>query len=413
MALAVGAGAAAGCHLGAVAGRTVLTVWLASDYASAPVFSDLDAQFEREHPGVRVKLVGVPWEDMPTKVKTAVIGGDPPDVAHFHPFALGAQGFAEPLDDLWAHWSARHDFLPGAMEDVAWGGHLYGVPLDINCLVLVYNRRLWRQAGLSPPGPELTFAQLERDAERLTDPADQRYGIGLDDDSWHTFAFVQANGGHLLRTVDGRQIATFTDPKVVDAVRFVSSLATKDHVGPMPATKDRDYDDATALFEQGKVATIYTGPWDFDEIEKNAPGLDFGVAPFPSGDDVGATTLHGSVMGGGGLFVPKGAAHRKLAFEWMQLATSPPYALRLAKEQGRYPARRSEYADPFFRSDPRIRTFIEALPSAHPYRLYAYPQADQAFSDAVKATFYGADPATELARAQRVSQLAIDAVTGQ
>ncbi|MFN3431774.1 MAG: hypothetical protein ACK46X_17705, partial [Candidatus Sericytochromatia bacterium] len=111
--------------------------------------------------------------------------------------------------------------------------------------------------------------------------------------------------------------------------------------------------------------------------------------------------------------VPKGAANRELAFEWMKLAVSDRYSLRMAKEMGRFPTVKRLYDDPFFRQDPAVKTFVAALPGARPYRLDAYPQADQAFMDAVRACFYGADPATELEKAQRVAQLAIDATEGQ
>jgi ABC-type glycerol-3-phosphate transport system substrate-binding protein len=395
----------------ALAGKTgTLTVWLAADYASEPLYRDLNAQFEAAYPGVTVKLLGVPWEDMPTKVKTAIIGGKPPDVAHQHPFALGAQGFAEPLDDMWAQWGAKSLFLPGALLDCAWRDRLYGVPLDLNCTILVYNRALLKAAGVAEPGAGYTFGRWRDDLKKLTVPAAQQYGVGLATGSWHTFAFIRANGGEVLTEANGRVKATFTDPRTVEAVRFLTGLGHADHVGPAPTTKAKDYEDATTLFTMGKVAMMYTGPWDFATIRQNAPQLDFGVARFPAGTD-GVT--RGSVQGGGGLFVPKGAANRELAFEWMKWAVSDRYALRMAKEMGRFPVQPRHYADPVFTKDPAVATFVAALPGARPYRLDAYPQAHQAFMDAVRACFYGADPARELAKAERVAQLAIDATEGQ
>ncbi|MDB5097047.1 MAG: hypothetical protein JWM80_1468 [Cyanobacteria bacterium RYN_339] len=398
----------AGCKPAAVGGGETLTVWLAADYASAALYQDLDREFEAAHPGVQVKLLGVPWEDMPTKVKTAIIGGKPPDVAHQHPFSLGAQGFAEPLDAEWQAWGDEPAFMPGAMEDATWGGKRYGVPLDINCTVLVYNRAQLKAAGVPEPGAGYAMAQWRDDLKKLTQG--DHYGLGLSTGAWHTFAFIRANGGEVLKQEGGKMVATFTDPKSVEAIAFLSGLGAKDHVGPTPSTKQKDYEDASTLFTAGKVAMIYTGPWDFASIRKNAPGLDFGVTTFPAGLD---GQQRGSVQGGGGLFVPKGAAHKALAFAWMKLATSEKYALRLAKEQGRFPVRQALYADPFFKQDAAIATFVQALPGARPYKLDAYPQANQAFMDAVKACFYGADPQTELAKAQRVAQLAIDAVEGQ
>lgn len=401
------------CRPADEAGRTTLTVWLAADYAGKPVINDLNARFEREHPGVRVKLLGVPWEDIPTKVKTAIIGGRPPDIAHYHPFALGAQGFAEPLDDLWKAWGRAGEFLPGAIEDATWRGRYYGMPLDINCTVLVYNRDLYRQAGLPEPGEggrPFTFSTLRDDLAGLTAPKAQRYGIGLTTGGWHTYAWIRANGGEIVRETPEGVRVTFTDPRTVEAVQYLADLGNKHHFGPTPTTKARDYDDATTLFSVGRVAVAYTGPWDFSTIRKNAPDIRFGIARFPGGLD---GVRRGSVQGGGGLFVPKGARHRELAFEWMKLATSDEFALRLAKEEGRFPVKAHQYRDPFFGQDPHIRTFVGALPDARPYKLDAYPQANQAFQDAVKEAFYGADAAVTLAKAQKVAQLAVDAVEGQ
>lgn len=392
----------------AVQGPANLTVWLASDYASAPLFADLNREFSATYPGVSVKLLGVPWEDMPTKVKTAIIGGKPPDVAHQHPFALGAQGFAEPLDDLWKSWGRASDFLPGALEDATWRSIPYGMPLDINCTVLVYNRDLFSKRGLPAPGAGYGFERWRQDLQRLTEPG--QYGIGLSSSGWHAYAFIRANGGDLLNEENGRIRATFTNSRTVEALRFLSELGHRHHLGPTPTTKAKDYEDSTTLFTMGKVAMIYTGPWDFATIRKNAPGLSFGVANFPKGFD---GVQRGSVQGGGGLFVPKGSANRELAFEWMKWAVSDRYAMRLAKELGRFPVKRSHYEDPYFRQDPQVRTFVSSLPLARPYKLEAYPQANQAFIDAVKACFYGADPAVELERAERVAQLAIDAQEGQ
>jgi ABC-type glycerol-3-phosphate transport system substrate-binding protein len=390
-------------------GTRWLTVWLAADYAQAPLFDAVDAEFEAAHPGVKVKRLGVPWEDMPTKVKTAVIGGRPPDVAHQHPFALGAQGFAEPLDDLWARWGARDQFLPGALEDARWRGRMYGVPLDINCTVLVYDRAALARRGVAEPDGAYSFDRWRSDLLALTDPGAKRYGVGLTTGAWHTYAFVRANGGELLEERDGRMRATFTDPRTVAAVDFVAGLGHRDRAGPTPTTRARDYDDATALFTGGRAAMIYTGPWDFRTIAERAPGLDFGVSPFPAGLD---GVRRGSVQGGGGLFVPKGARERELAFAWMRIATGDRHALALAK-MGRYPARSAPLAQVRATADPRLRAFLDALPHARPYKLDAYPQANHAFADAVKAAFYGHDAREELARAQGVAQASIDALEAQ
>jgi ABC-type glycerol-3-phosphate transport system substrate-binding protein len=41
------------------------------------------------------------------------------------------------------------DYLPGAVLDVTWDGQRYGVPLDVNALVLLANGDLLEAAGVS------------------------------------------------------------------------------------------------------------------------------------------------------------------------------------------------------------------------------------------------------------------------
>ncbi|MBM3275178.1 MAG: extracellular solute-binding protein, partial [Candidatus Sericytochromatia bacterium] len=253
----VAAAIGVGCRAAGDDGKPVLTVWLAADYAGSPVFAAVNERFERDHPGVRVKLLGVPWEDIPTKVKTAIIGGKPPDIAHQHPFALGAQGFAEPLNDLWDRWGQAEAFLPGALEDATWRGTYYGMPLDINCTVLVYSRSAYRSAGLAEPAGGYSFERLQADLGRLT--VKGRYGIGLTTGGWHTFAWIRANGGEILEETDKGVRATFTADKTVAALRFLTDLGRKYQFGPTPTTKARDYDDAITLFTVGRVAVAYTG----------------------------------------------------------------------------------------------------------------------------------------------------------
>src|ERR687894_1054164 len=77
-----------------------LEVWFAADYAEQPPIVDLVNAFQRAYPNITVKITpGILWEDMLERVELAVTQGNPPDLAHSHPFTLAAQGLAEPVDD--------------------------------------------------------------------------------------------------------------------------------------------------------------------------------------------------------------------------------------------------------------------------------------------------------------------------
>ncbi|HSH83319.1 MAG TPA: extracellular solute-binding protein, partial [Herpetosiphonaceae bacterium] len=123
----------------------LLDVWLAADYVDQPPIVDLVADFERAYPNIKVKRTGVEWEQMLERVEIAVSQGSPPDLAHAHPYAAAAQGIAQDVNDLWQAWGSESEFMPGALEDVIWQGNVYGVPLDINTLFTIYNRRLFTE----------------------------------------------------------------------------------------------------------------------------------------------------------------------------------------------------------------------------------------------------------------------------
>ena len=89
----------------------------------------------------------------------------------------------------------------------------------------------------------------------------------------------------------------------------------------------------------------------------------------------------------------EGAEHRELAFEFMTHLISDTNALRLAKEEGRLPARPRVFDDPFF-ADPDLQVILEQLRTAHPPKLGAFDQPSEQFSNAIESVFKpgGANP---------------------
>jgi ABC-type glycerol-3-phosphate transport system substrate-binding protein len=363
-----------------------LRVWLAADYVDQAPIRDLVTDFKQAYPNIDIELTGYVWEELAAKMRLAIAQGNPPDVGHQHAFAMAAQGMAEPVDDLWEAWGAVEEFMPGALSDVTWKGQKYGVPLDINALFTIYNRAAFAEAGLQPPQKGYTFAQLESDLRKLTPPDQSRYGIALSASGWDMYGLIRANGGELLdENQDGVRVS-LNAPRVVETVRFFADLGSE-------------------LFSQRKVAMFFSGPWDLVRLKNEAPPevfAEIGTAPLPVAT---AGAPEASVQGGGSLFVPKGAAHREAAFEFMKWAVSDRYALRMTKEMGRYPVRSAVYQDPFFQNEPLLLPFLDQLKTARPYRLEAYAIASDIWSDAIHdALTPGANVEAILESAQQGAQ---------
>jgi multiple sugar transport system substrate-binding protein len=390
------------CSQGAhTAEPATLHVLMTDDWVTPPYVAAV-RDFERTHPGVTVATDKTPIRVMRDTVSAAIAEGNSPDVVQYHAFAAGAQGLAQPVDDLWTKWLQPSEFLPGAVEDVTWAGHRYGVPLDTNALLLMYNADELTRAGLPLPGDSTTFRDLARLAKAIS--SDSQKGFTFYTSDWWTYGWIRANGGELLSVgQDGRPRFTLDAAPVVEAVGFLADLVNNGYAFP-PRTGASSSGDALALFVAGKAAMYASGSWDLTAVR--AQGSAFHVAVMPRGTN-GQTV--GTVLGGSSLFIPKGSRHRDLAFAFMLALTSDRYALRFATEEGRLPARPRVFADPALQ-DPDLQTFARQLSTAHPYLLEAFPAAQAAFVTAMDQVLrQHGDPAAALGAAEVQAKASVSA----
>ncbi len=391
--LVVGVLVATACSAPEDPAPTTLRVMLTDDWATPPVL-DAVRDFEGSHPRVRIVVDKAPIKGMLDAVRGSA---SPPDVVQAHAFAAAARGLAQPLDDLWEKHLKPEEFFPGALDDVTFAGRRYGVPLDTNALVLLYNADHFRAADVPLPRGPMSFPELEAVARALTKPDGTQTALALGTSTWQTFGWVGANGGEYVGIgPDARPEFKFDSPEVVGAIGFLAGLVDQGLALP-PRAANTHSSDVFALFESGATSMYTSGFWDIAKLRKSKPHVDFRATSMPTGL---SGTTQGSAMGGSSLFVPKGSNQRKLAFEFMTHLISDRYALRLAREQGRLPVRQHVYKDPYF-EDPVLRVVVDQLRTAHPERVDSFPEAGRLLATAIDRVLRErTDPAATLAAAQ-------------
>lgn len=371
-----------------------LEVWLPADLAPRPLIGELMTKFQESYPNITINLSGaVPWEEMPAKIKLAVNSGAAPDFAQHHPFVAGAQGFAEPLDDLWAEWGAEDEFLDSCIEDCTWNGVKYGVPFNTTSICLLYNKEMYAEAGIA--APPATMEELLEVSKKLTDLSKRRYGFVCYANPWGLFGLVAANGSDLI-TPDGKP--NLNDPQVIKTLGDYIKMATVEKVSAVPPPQESQAEVASALFGTGRAAQFITGTWDFSVLREQYPDVwaKTGVAKCPG-------TTDSCVAGGGGNFVPLGAKNREAAFELMKWMSSDGFIIEFSKDFGQFPPRKGQTDDPYF-SGEMMDPFIAALPNARPYKLEAFPKSADAFEQAVRGGFDGGDFAQLMENAQKIAE---------
>ncbi|MEP7380350.1 MAG: sugar ABC transporter substrate-binding protein [Gemmatimonadota bacterium] len=311
--------------------------------------------FVRSHPGVRVVNEPVSNQsEYREKVITAIASGSPPDVLLLDGIDVPSFAQAGVLLDL-APFAARvgivvHEFFPHVLAMFARGDTVLAFPKGFSPVVYYYNRALFDAAHLPYPDDGWTFDDFLATARALTldhdgDGVPEQWGTAVDRRFLAWQAMIWSGGGDIL-TPDGRHATGALDaPATVQALEFLTSLATVEHVAPLPNAFRAVSGNETRLFYSGRLALLPSGHWLLPNIRAQLEQgrLSLGVVGFPHAPGVRpATPLFAS-----GWSVPRNSGHRKLAVELAAALAGPEaqrHRLAAGLELSTMPSVQAEFA---------------------------------------------------------------------
>jgi arabinogalactan oligomer/maltooligosaccharide transport system substrate-binding protein len=118
----------------------------------------------------------------------------------------------------------------------------------------------------------------------------------------------------------------------------------------------------TALFNEGKAAMVFTGPWFLGEISKQ---IDYGLAPLPTLVEAGGKPMR-PWMTVEGVFIAAPSKQKEAAFEFVKYVTGLEAARVMALEGRQTPALRAIYDEPAVAKDPVLAAFRKQVEVAIP-----------------------------------------------
>ena len=309
------------------AGQVVITFvgWGAPEERA--VFREVLADFEREHPSVRVVYNQVPGVgyDYLNKLRLMIVAKMAPDVFYVPDGAfpeLVRSGTLLDLDalvaesslDLGAIWTTAVDRYRWSGERLHEGA-LHALPKDLGPMALYYNADLLRRRGLAPPSASVPMTWDEAIAlwRQLTfdDAGIKRWGLT----AFPYEAALWSSGAEIL-SPDRRSWA-MTSPRAIEAFQWCADLALKEEVAPNPA-RLAEAAVGSELFEAGLAATHIDGRWMVPRYRKL--GFDWDVAPIPV-PERGAPSIARS--GSVGLAISSRTRHVKEAFGLVEYLAGP------------------------------------------------------------------------------------------
>ena len=325
--------------------------------------------FEAANPDIKVNLQSNPYGGLQGKVLVALRSGIPPDVIEVQTSWLSPYVATGKLDDITDVVTSKipvKDFVPAPIENSTFDGKIYSLPFQAESLAMLYRKDLYREAGLDPDKPPVTWPAFIEAAKKLTrtranGQATYGYGIagggpeGEGNVLYRALPYMWMNGGGILS--DDYKKVIINSPESVAAVDFYTSMYTQLKVAP-PSTLENDGLALRRLFMAGTIAQYQGTPTEIERLDKDAPDLDYGVAimPHPEGKQTAA------LLGGWGFILPKDAKNKEAAKKLIAFLANPE---RIGFYTRTFPTVKAALDLPRF-ADPRFTAFKEMLNYARP-----------------------------------------------
>jgi ABC-type glycerol-3-phosphate transport system substrate-binding protein len=364
---------------------TTITFWHAysSDSPEVKTLSTvLIPMFEKSHPSINVEQVAVPYDSLHQKLLTATAGGTLPDVVRSDIIwvpELANLGVLAPLDKQMKDFkSLATATFPGALATNAWKGHYYGLPLDTNTRVLMYNSDALAEAGLTTP-PK-TWGQLQILANKLQGKGAVAFADG-GTSGWSILPWIWSGGGSLTNKQLTKATGYLNSAKSVAAVQFFVNLHRRGEAKFGNVDGGIQTSDGLA---QGKFATILDGPWMFPIFAGQYPNfkLKTGLVPVgPGGKSI-------SVVGGEDVVMTQSSKNKAAAAEFIRFLISKPAQTEMAKV-GQMSIRKDLKTE-LTKIRPYYATFIDQLATARPRTPHpAWPKIDAIIDSSVAKAIKG------------------------
>lgn len=343
--------------------KVTITYWQYFFQSKVELMDLLIKQFMEKNPDIKVEQVTFPYESYNQKVAASIPAGEGPDIINLFcgwlPMYVKADYLQElPRTDFSLDYM-KNTYYPFVVENVNFDGKLYSVPTAVRTLALIWNKKLFREAGLDPESPPKTLDELAAYARKLSkyDAQGNLVQAGL--------AMQPTGQGHSwLREVLFRQFGNtpydasyrkvqYDTPEAAAALQWYIDRIVKDKVGyPNFAT-----DDVTA-FRAQKAAMNIDGSFRIATL-KAVKDLEWGAAELPTNRGIKSNFAsfwtHGIVQGVSG---------RKLdaSIKFLKFITSPEAMELWLARVGELPA--NPKIGEAHRNDPYVSVFLKGLPYA-------------------------------------------------
>ncbi len=340
-------------------------------------------KYEAQNPGVKISYAIQSLRNyeslLYTRLEQALQDGEPaPDISMIHNSWLPKfEKYLEPLpSQVMSIDTYANEFYPTALDDFTGrDGQLYAIPLQIDGLMVIYNKEILNKVGYTaPPSDWDSFMEA---AHKLTvrDSSGKiiqsGLALGTSRNITHSadilsYFFLQ-NLAQIMN--EDRTTVNLTSPRAIEALDEYTSFAQE--VNPTWAAY---LPNDLSLFVNGKLAMMFGTSWRALEILEYTESIDFGLAPLPrltNNEEVYYSTYWGTT-------VSKTSINTLEAWKFVEFLSQPEQLRRLNQNAAKIRTFGEPYSRVSMNSELKDSEYTQALGYMAPY-MKSWQMGEQSF----------------------------------
>jgi raffinose/stachyose/melibiose transport system substrate-binding protein len=298
------------------------------------------ALYQKAHPKVKIKVVTQSTDTLTSAFTTAAQTKTGPDIATqwatLPTLTPAWNGATVPISDYvpkseWKNWISTAENM--------WEGKLWAMPQYLIGIPFVWNKQLFKQAGLDPNKGPKTWAEFLSDAKTLKAKGITPFGMG-NKDGYGGAWFFSLIGKQNLNSINELKNAMIGKEKFTDAKfsGFYQQLADLKKNGYLNSdVASIDFGQGFQLFGQKKVAMSWGTDGNVAQWEKQLGAKNMGVGPIPVWGHGKLATSY-DVTQSSDAFITKWSKHPRAAAQFLTFLHTPQALKAWYAATGVFPA---------------------------------------------------------------------------
>ncbi|HEY5741400.1 MAG TPA: maltose/maltodextrin ABC transporter substrate-binding protein MalE, partial [Terrimicrobiaceae bacterium] len=243
-------------------------IWI-SDNRGFRALEELGKKFEQEM-GVPVKVET--QEQITEKFQAAAQGGKGPDIFFWAHDRIGEWADSGLLKSVEIKEEFKSAFIPMSWEAVSHKQKLWGYPLALECVSLIYNKKLL------PEKPPAQLSEFPAFAKELKAKNPKLIAIMWDYTTpYFSFPFLASAGAYSFKRTESGYDLKDIGVANAGAIEGLKAIVELIKAGILPKGSTQSVMDQK--MGSGELVTMVNGPWVWANLRK--AGIDFDLAPVP------------------------------------------------------------------------------------------------------------------------------------